>query len=149
MVHTTVHFSVCARFLSREQRVKAVIPSRPDVGSSKNNSSGTQIRCSVKLKFTFHKKLSYPISFSGQKERKLLGLINSSMATHSRFLSPPEIPLFMGLPTRVFLHFSRPSLVITSFTWPPLNCMCVHQMYVCVERKSGCWRKKLKEMVKR
>ena len=83
MVHTAVHSPTVDRFFKALHTAKAVVLSRPEVGSSRKMS---------------------------------LGRLRSSMATHRRLRSPPEMPLRRVLPTMVLAQCPMPMRSVTCWT---------------------------------
>lgn len=79
--------------------------------------------------------LSRPLVGSSRNSNN--GWVNSSIATHKRFLSPPEIPFFKLFPTITLRTCDRPISTSASFTrCPRISCVGdgggYVRVYVCM-----------------
>lgn len=118
IVHRIVHCRVSASSRSRVHRLSAVAAAEQQ-GEEAEVTEWDQrcgicrlacvAGCRLLLELQHRRRLVSDYSLLskpllGSSKNSSMGRVSSSMATHSRFLSPPLIPLRSGLPTRVCLR---------------------------------------------
>mmetsp|Transcript_8174 Transcript_8174/g.14679 ORF Transcript_8174/g.14679 Transcript_8174/m.14679 type:complete len:102 (+) Transcript_8174:204-509(+) len=64
-------------------------------------------------------ELSSPLV--GSSKNVMEGFVINSAPMAVRFFCPPEMPLIISLPQRVFMHSVKPRDSIMSFTSPPIS----------------------------